>query len=157
MIHLGTMVLGPFGAMAPVGAFLHAPDRPPWSQTTDVNGEPAEIRAATVVDAEDLGQQALCLVVRGREKCPLIGDEGTRVWSLDREGWVPLSQLATLESIRVPDVTTAGTVVTWSKVHKVLRAPLPERLFLDANKMWARLVLRRGSYSFASPACFIHQ
>jgi hypothetical protein len=156
MIHLGTLVLGPFGEMAPVGAFLYAPDRPPWDSTTDVNGELATIKAATVVDAEDLGQQALCVVVRDREKAPLIADEGTRLWSLDREGWVPLSKLAALESIRVPDVTNAGVVVTWAKVHTVMRAPLPDRLFLDANKMWARLVLMRGHYSFASPCAFIH-
>jgi len=156
MIHLGTLVLGPFGEMAPVGAFLYAPDRPAWSTTTDVNGEPATIKASTVVDADDLGQQALCLVVKGREKAPLIADEHTRVWSLDQEGWTPLSKLKTYESIRVPEITNAGVVVTWAKVHTVLRAPLPDRLFLDANRMWARLVLFRGCYSFASPACFIH-
>lgn len=157
MVHLGTLVLGPFGELAPVGAFLHAPDRPAWTDTTDVNGVLAPIKAATVVDAEDLGDQALCLVIDSREKAPLIANENTRVWSLDQEGWVPLNKLSVMESVRAPEITQAGVVVTWSKVKRIIPAKLEDRLFLSENRMWGRLVLQRGSYSWASPACFVHQ
>lgn len=157
MIHLATVVLGPFGEMAAVGSFLHAPDRPTWSSTTDVNGVLAPIKAATVVDAEDLGDQAVCVVIDSREKAPLIASENTRLWSLDQGGWVPLRKLAVSESVRVPDVTRAGVVVTWSKIKRIVPATLEDRLFLSEHRMWGRLVLQRGSYSWASPACFLHQ
>jgi hypothetical protein len=157
VIHLGTMVLGPFGEMVPVGTFLHPPDRPAWTHTTDVNGELAPIKAATVVDAEDLGDAALCIVVDSREKVPLIADEHTRLWSLDEGGWVPLNKLAVGGSIRVPDITRAGVVVTWSRIKRIVSSSLEDRLVMGQNKMWGRLVLERGSYSWASPACFIHQ
>lgn len=158
MIHLGTLVLSANGSdMAPVGAFIHPPDAPPWRWTLDGEGQPAEIKGATVVDAEDLGQQALCLVVTSREKAPLIGSEGTKVYSLDREEWVTISRVGVGESIRVPELSKAGTVVSWGKVKQVARAPLPERLLLDANKMWGRLVLFRGYFSFASAACFVKE
>jgi hypothetical protein len=157
MIHLNTRVLGPFGEMVPVGAFLHAPDRPAWTHTTDVNGVLAPIRAATVVDAEDFPGEALCIVIESREKAPLIAHETTRLWSLDQGGFVPLSKLAVMESVRVPDVTRAGVVVTWSKIKRILPASLEDRLFLSENRMWGRLVLARGSYSWASPCAFVHQ
>lgn len=157
MISLATMVLGPFGEMAAVGKFLHPPDRPAWSNTTDVYGEAAPIRAATVVDAEDLGDAALCIIIDSREKVPLIADEHTRLWSLDAGGWVPLNKLSVGESVRVPDVTRAGVVVTWSKIKRIIPSSLEDRLVMGQNRMWGRLVLERGSYSWASPACFVHQ
>ena len=157
MVHLGTLVLSSFGGhFAPVGAFLHPPDCPAWGHTTDVEGQPVPIKGATVVDADDLAQAAICLVVQGREKAPLIAAESTHVWSLEKEDWTPLTSLSIHESIRVPEVTQAGTVVTWSKVKRVLPATKPDRLFLDANRMWGRLVLHRGYYSFASPCAFVH-
>jgi hypothetical protein len=157
MIHLNTQVLGPFGAMAPVGAFLHAPDRPPWSTTTDANGEPAVIRAATVVDAEEFNEAALCVVIERREKAPLIAAESTRLCSLDQRGWVPLSRLAVGESVRVPEITRAGVVIAWARIKRIMPSTLEERLFIGEHKMWGRLVLQRGSYSWASPCAFVHQ
>lgn len=158
MIHLGTMILSSDGAgMAPVGKFLHGPDWPPWSTTLAADGAIATIRGATVVDAEDLGQQALCLVVDGREKAPLIADEKTRVYSVDEEHWVPLTKLKHGEAIRVPERSPNGLIVTWARVRKVMRAPLPDRLWMDANKMWGRMVLARGAWSYASPCAFVHQ
>jgi hypothetical protein len=158
MIHLDTLVLAAHGGdIQPVGRFLHLPDWPAWRDTIDVYGDAAPIKGATVVDAEELGKQAMCLVVSGRERAPLIADEDCRVWSLEREGWTALKDLGVGETLRIPDITRGGTTVTWAKVHRIMRASLPERLFFDANKMWGRLVLNRGSYSFASPACFVHQ
>lgn len=157
MIHLGTIVLSSSGAgMAPVGAFLHPPDRPRWDHTMTYDGLPAEIVGSTVVDAEDLRREALCLVVTGREKAPLIADEQCRVYSMDRGEWVAISNLRDFESLRVPEISPLGLISTWSKVKRVIKAPLPDRVWMDTHKMWGQVKLVRGRWSWASPACFIH-
>ena len=157
MISVRTLVLGPHGALAPVGQFLHPPDRPPWSTTCTADGDEATIAGATLVDADDLGQQALCVVIANREKAPIVADEGTRLYSLDRDDWVPVSRLRVGESVRVPELSNAGTLITWAKVRRLLRAPEIDRIWMGRHRMWARLILKRPYQSFASPAAFIHQ
>jgi hypothetical protein len=157
MIHLGTLVLSRDARhLAAVGAFLHKPDWPTWNTTAAYDGVPGIIRGATLIDADDLGQQALAVVVVNREKAPLICSEETRVFSIDREGWVPASNLKHGETLRIPEISKLGLLPTWGKVKRVARAPLPERLFLDANRMWGTLVLQRGAWSFATPGCWVH-
>lgn len=157
MISVRTKVLGPYGAMAEVGKFLHPPDRPRWSTTLTADGDEATITGASLVDADDLGQQSICVVIENREKEPLIADEGTRVYSLDREGWVPVSRIGVGEAVRAPDVVGGLVTITWCRVKKVLRAPELDRIWMGKNRMWGRLVLKRPFQSFASPACFVHQ
>ncbi len=162
VVHLATLVLSVDGrGIAPVGKFLHRPDWPDWTRSMTADGDGAEIRGATVVDADELGARlglrgALALVVRGREKAPLVCGEETRVWSLDREEWVPVKALSDGESIRVPETSQFGLVVSWAKVVRCQRASLPDRLWMDQHRMWGRLLLRRGAWSYATPSAFVH-
>jgi hypothetical protein len=143
--------------MAMVGAFLHPPDWPAWSTTLTADGDEATIEGATVVDADYLGQQALAVVIASREKCPIVADEGTRLYSLDRQEWTPISQIGVGEAVRSPDLAGANTIITWSRVKTIQRATEIERVFMGKQRMWGRLILKRPHQSFASPAAFIHQ
>lgn len=162
MISLRTLVLARNGrGLAPVGQFLYRPDFPGWLTTATANGDAAEIVGATVVDADELGRQALCVLVMNRERAPVICSEDTKFLSIDREEWVPASSLAHGEALRIPEVSSMGLLPTWGRVKRVMRAPLPDRLFMDQNRMWGQMKLRRvdtghGAYSFATPAAWVH-
>ncbi len=158
MVRLDTLILSSDGRfMTPLGKFLYAGDRPEWAHTLTHEGERAKIVAATVVDADYLDREAIELTVQNREKAPLIGDEDTKVWSLEFGGWRRLADLRTGEAIRLPERVALGLIPTWARVKFVRKAEQPPRVWPGTPAIWGKLVLGPGTYSYATPSAFVRR
>lgn len=154
---LTTLVLDSTGTkMTDLGRFLHTPEHP-FRYTRDAEGTDVAIWGCAPLNVDELpSRDMLEITVDRREQAPLVGTLTTRVYDLDEGGWVTLQRLRAGTSIRLPERSPFGLMVSYARVKSIRRGPAPDRIWVGTPAIAGTLKLSRGAFSFATPSAFVH-